>query len=337
MTAQLRALWLIPLIAILFQWTVTESVQLSSSSVQQQGRVIIYQDYRINWAHPELDIKTAVDNGFTHILLSFWMSYGPADAAQAWVSVDPAVRNATLKYVHSKGAKLMVSIGGGTENVGGFITNNSPTGASYGTKAADWAKAYGLDGVDFDLELPPGDSSLFRNGKAIDWIANATLSARLVLGSSAIISHAPQAPYLSPWAGDQRGYIEIYNRVGDSIDFFNIQFYNQGASTPYDTFQTLFLNSGSSLPQSSLMEIAKAGNIPLSKLVVGKYICPGCGGSGFVPTDSLAQLLAQAVQQLQWKAGAMGWMWMTGDQSVLDWGNKMRAVFSPSHNILTAK
>ena len=52
------------------------------------------------------------------------------------------------------------------------------------------------------------------------------------------------------------------------IDFYNIQFYNQG-STTYDIYQTLFLQSNGWCPSTSVKEIADFG-VDLDKIIVGK-------------------------------------------------------------------
>jgi chitinase len=50
-----------------------------------------------------------------------------------------------------------------------------------------------------------------------------------------IITHAPQAPYFSTEAYKNGGYTKIHQKVGHTINFYNIQFYNQG-NTQYNTF-----------------------------------------------------------------------------------------------------
>ncbi len=52
------------------------------------------------------------------------------------------------------------------------------------------------------------------------------------------------------------------------IDFYNVQFYNQGETT-YDSFEKLFVVSGGHFPGTSVKEICERG-VPLNKIVVGK-------------------------------------------------------------------
>lgn len=51
-----------------------------------------------------------------------------------------------------------------------------------------------------------------------------------------IISHAPQAPYFSYNFSSTGSYHTIHNVTGKFIDFYNVQFYNQGINTPYSTY-----------------------------------------------------------------------------------------------------
>ena len=65
---------------------------------------------------------------------------------------------------------------------------------------AQWAHANLLDGVDFDLEnfAPPMVAGSLTAQQTIQWLIDVSTAARNVLGSSGIISHAPQAPYFGP-------------------------------------------------------------------------------------------------------------------------------------------
>ncbi len=66
------------------------------------------------------------------------------------------------------------------------------------------------------------------------------------------------------------GYLRINQEVGQMIDYFNIQFYNQ-ESTPYDTYECLFLQSLGWALGTSIKEIMQKG-VPSKKLLVGKPV-----------------------------------------------------------------
>ena len=96
-----------------------------------------------------------------------------------------------------------------------------------------------LDGVDLDLEnLGAGcTGGALSASSTVSWMATTTTAARAVLsgGGGGFITHAPQAPYFGPvgvsgssfWAGSTGCYSGVYQQVGSSIDWLNVQFYNQ--------------------------------------------------------------------------------------------------------------
>lgn len=66
-------------------------------------------------------------------------------------------------------------------------------------------------------------------------------------------------------------YATVHKTAGDDIDFYNIQYYNQGAGS-YANCETIVTNStGAGFPGTSLRELHEAG-VPLHKLVLGKPI-----------------------------------------------------------------
>lgn len=82
------------------------------------------------------------------------------------------------------------------------------------------------------------------------WLIDFQRKLRQILPNH-IITHAPQAPYFDKDFYKNGAYFNVHKAVGDTIDFYNIQFYNQG-SNRYDTYETLFLTSGSNFPGTSV-------------------------------------------------------------------------------------
>jgi len=270
----------------------------------------LYVDWKgINWNSPQQTILDAFNSGWNVIIISFYLSgSGPADMAQAWASVSAANQQSTINTIHSKGGVVLVSLGGSTDSP--FSRNAQSVGEIVGK----WAQANHLDGVDFDLE---NFASGFRGGslsdtQTVDWVANATNAVRQVFGSGGIISHAPQGPYFGPvgatntWAGKTGGYTGVYQKA-PTINFFNVQFYNQGTSC-YVDYNGLFVTSCSVFPSTSVGEIAKAG-IPLSKIVVGKYIATSDASNGYIAPGTLHTYFTQAKSNLNWNTGVMAWVW----------------------------
>ena len=92
----------------------------------------------------------------------------------------------------------------------------------------------GFDGVDIDFE----DSDALAPGGPYDgigFLSALTSGLAFNLPPPYIISHAPQTPYWDPnyylWASQVTvaPYLQIWQRVGNQIAWFNNQFYsNQG-------------------------------------------------------------------------------------------------------------
>lgn len=87
-------------------------------------------------------------------------------------------------------------------------------------------------------------------GTGADWIIQFTKTLRAMLPNH-IITHAPQGPYFNDGYYNTKSYVKVHNEVGSMIDFYNIQFYNQG-TTSYDTYEKLFKISGGYFPYTSV-------------------------------------------------------------------------------------
>jgi chitinase len=124
-----------------------------------------------------------------------------------------------------------------------------------------------------------------------------------------IVTHCPQAPYFKNTYYPKGGYVTIDQQVGDLIDFYMIQFYNQGDSQ-YNTYNELFVNAtGKQFNGTSVSEIAKLG-VPLNKLVVVKPILVNdATNTGWVDSTSLGQWAIQANTDYGWYAGIGHWQY----------------------------
>ena len=89
------------------------------------------------------------------------------------------------------------------------------------------------------------------------WLISFQKKLREILPNH-IITHAPQAPYFKSEYYKNGAYMTVDKEVGKTIDFYNIQFYNQG-DTKYDSYQTLFFESGSFFSGTSVKEIINRG------------------------------------------------------------------------------
>lgn len=147
-----------------------------------------------------------------------------------------------------------------------MLTADAPTtnGADPELLAAhvtSFARYYGFDGIDVDYE----DFKSIDGGLSADWVSCTftavvsscsqltpalTSTLRAEMGSNFLISHgtshsasrqhgaaltpAPTAPMFNPNSAPDGAYATVHKTVGADIDFYNIQYYNQGPKAYVD-------------------------------------------------------------------------------------------------------
>jgi len=272
-----------------------------------------------------------VNSSFNVFNMAFWTTGGPADVAELWgnalhyVSSDnpwgsttQQIQSAWVGKFHAKGIKVMVSAFGATN----YPTGDDPIQVA--NNLAAFVKNNQLDGCDVDYE----DNDAMNQGRAEAWLISFTqqLRKQLPREQGYIISHAPQAPYFLGKPNYPNGaYITIDQAVGNLIDFYNVQFYNQGSSD-YTTYQTLFQQADGWSPNTAVFQIHSKG-IPLERIVVGKPITQAdADNTGYVPMDQLQGIISQAARSTSWRTGVMGWEFVHDNNG--DWSKKMASAFN---------
>ncbi|KAK0238912.1 glycoside hydrolase family 18 protein [Armillaria nabsnona] len=237
--------------------------------------------------------------GFNVFALSFLLTEGAWDKAAEWASLTSSERSAIKSQYAAAGISLIVSVFGSTDIP---TTAGADPVATANTMAA-WVIQYGLDGIDVDYE----DFNAMNTGIAEAWLTTFTKQLRVKLPQgSYIITHAPVAPWFTPTHYPGGGYLKVHANVGSLIDWYNVQFYNQGA-TEYTTCTGLLTTSSSTWPKTALFQIANSG-VPLAKLVVGKPATASDASNGYMTTSTLATCLQTAKNQ-GWNGGAMVWQY----------------------------
>lgn len=123
-----------------------------------------------------------------------------------------------------------------------------------------------------------------------------------------IISHAPQAPYFKSEYYPKGGYVTVDREVGSLIDFYNVQFYNQG-DTRYNSYDELFVKASGFFSGTSVKEIIARG-VPSHKIVVGKPSAQiDVMNTGLVSFTDLGAWTSRAFTDLGWYAGVMFWQY----------------------------
>ncbi|THH07633.1 hypothetical protein EW145_g3238 [Phellinidium pouzarii] len=258
---------------------------------------VVYSDEWVSGENGPPDVSEI--NGFNVFALSFLLTSGPADQAEEWVEIGASSRSSIKAQYEAAGIKLIVSVFGATD----APTSSGADPTDTANTVAAWVIANDLDGVDIDYEdfnaIDAGD------GKAEAWLTTFTQQLRVKLPQGTyLLTHAPVAPWFSPGKFGGGAYLTVDKNVGSLIDWYNVQFYNQGTSE-YTTCSGLLTASSSTWPESALFQIAASG-VSLDKLVIGKPATASDASNGFISPSTLATCLSQAKSQ-GWDAGAMVW------------------------------
>jgi hypothetical protein len=250
-------------------------------------------------------------NLYNYVCLTFWTcAAGPVDMAIVWSnpmnfigagefgSSNQEIQTNMKGNYSSGGVKLMISAFGATE----YPTTSGYDATTCATKLAQFVIDNQFDGVDIDYE----DTPAFAAGTGEQWLITLTTVLRQKLPANAIITHAPQAPYFGGKSlYPNNAYLAIDQAVGSMIQFYNIQFYNQGVGI-YDTAEGLFNISGGWAPGTSVNEIIAAG-VPADKIVVGKPVTTSDANNAWMSAASLSDALVANYHYNGWRAGVMFW------------------------------
>jgi hypothetical protein len=124
-----------------------------------------------------------------------------------------------------------------------------------------------------------------------------------------ILSHCPQTPYFKNEYYVHGGYKTVNDNVGDLIDFYMLQCYNQ-VDSKYDSYNELFIHAtGADFNGTAIKEVNARG-IPYNKLVVAKPILTtDATNTGWVAQTALGNWAVQAYDELGWYAGVAHWQY----------------------------
>jgi hypothetical protein len=257
----------------------------------------------------------AQNHDYNHIIFSFWSCSGSnVDVGLVWQNIhqyiDPdhnpwgttaqEIQQGMKKIYNDNGIKILISAFGATE----FPTSQGENATECGLKLGDFVLNNNLDGADIDWE----DNDAMDAGTGEQWLIDFTKALRSKIPNH-IVTHCPQAPYFKSEYYKNGGYITVNQQVGNLIDFYIIQFYNQGDSQ-YNTYQELFTSaSGSKFNGTSLSEINKRG-VPLQKLIVCKPITTGdATNTGWMSGSDLGAAVVKGYNELGWYGGVAHWQY----------------------------
>ncbi|BFG22077.1 hypothetical protein CerSpe_083510 [Prunus speciosa] len=196
---------------------------------------------------------------------------------------------------HSKGVKVILSIGGGAgsyyltskedaRQVATYLWNNFLGGSSSSRPLGDAV----LDGIDFDIE----------GGTNLHWDDLARyLSAYSKQGKRVYLTAAPQCPFPDAWVGGA-----LKTGLFDNVW---VQFYN---------------NPPCQYSSGDLSNLENAwkqwiSDIPATKIFLGLPAAPAAAGSGFIPVADLTSKVLPAIKGSPKYGGVMLWSKYYDDQT----------------------
>ncbi len=249
---------------------------------------------------------------YTDVILSF-VTVAPGASRREPVSlVVPDKLVPALDVVprlQAEGKRVLISFGGGDMDREGYASVVGRTGELADAITA-FAARHGFDGIDIDFEVSAAlhrdrPRGMFDGRRFLVDLTNA-LRARLPAG--AIISHAPQAPYLDPaWHGGP--YLDVLRGAGDAIDWITVQYYN---NPDYDApVASRIVGAAGSPATSSYIGIAAVW--PADRTLIGLPVYRDDAANGYMPPDEVA---ARVVCPLRARfgdgfGGLTGWQFST--------------------------
>jgi hypothetical protein len=226
-------------------------------------------EYWTNWASPRINTAPATVNLF---YLSFAIGDGTGTSGAVTFDsnggggISSATMIADIAEVHTRGAKVLLSIGGAVD---GAIRITNPTQVSqFVSSVMLIINDYGLDGIDWDLE----ETSIQTNAASL---VSASQQLKTEYGPGFIVACAPIVgdPVYEAFALDSSGV----------CDLFGPQFYNDG------------LSDGARQANIVSYVTSMVGRgLPASRIMIGTTYA----GAAFLPGQMDPILYLQAYQTL---------------------------------------
>ena len=299
-------------------------VPIPTNGINTQKR-IVFCGY---WLTDEIiqPMVTALKNAnITHLLLTFITQPDCTKPLNAFQSMLSAFQNLqpSNQSLLLNNFKVGISVGGAlgmpvpysltfSQNTSYYYNNPG----QYATDIYNLLKGTGLQNyIDLDIE---GINDMFP--QCATFIGEVCKKYKSIV-PTCIIGSSPQPPYFCPQFGGV--YNLIYRDYNQYINYFFIQYYNNG---PANTFEQIFTHSDPSVaPKTSVLELISVGMDP-SFIVVGKTVLgESNSANGYVdlPTTmtSIVQQAFNTPSLSTWcKTGGLG-IWYYNSQSAIDINN----------------
>jgi chitinase len=167
---------------------------------------------------------------------------------------------ADIATLHSRGQHVILSVGGERGNVS---VGSSAAATNFANSVHNIMTSYGFDGVDIDLE----------NGVSATFMAQALRSLSSMVGSSLIITMAPQTIDMQSQGS---AYFQLALSIKDILSIVNTQYYNSGSmlgcdqNQPYSQGNENFLTALACIQLQSALRPDQVGlGLPASSAAAG--------------------------------------------------------------------
>ena len=244
-----------------------------------QPRVVCYHQTHYNQEGDYVSILPLLTEasdvvGITHLILAaIHLNQRPGDIS---LNDDPpnAARNSPLweevRIFQDIGVRVLGMLGGAAQGSFTRLDQSEAEFESYYLPLRDVIRQHGLDGLDLDVEEEMSLAGIIR---LVDRL-KADFGSSFILTMSPVATALQGRPHLS---GFDYEALEVMR--GSSIDFYNVQFYN---------------NWGKVSDVMDYSAILRQGWSP-EKVVVGVLTNPG-NGHGWIPFEDIQRTLATMTQ-----------------------------------------
>ncbi|WP_422771547.1 chitinase [Plantactinospora sp. WMMC1484] len=202
--------------------------------------------------------------------VTFGIDPGLSASVGGYTNADFA---ADVRTLHSRGKKVIISVGGETGRV---AVNDAASATNFSNSVYNLIQQYGFDGVDIDLE----------NGLNPTYMAQALRSLRSRVGSGLIITMAPQTIDMQ---SPSVSYFKLALDIRDILTVVHTQFYNSGSMLGCD--QSFAYSQGSVNFMTALACLQLEAGLRPDQVALGLPAGPGAAGGGVVAPSLVNQAL----------------------------------------------
>ncbi|MFY1668431.1 chitinase [Plantactinospora sp. WMMB334] len=202
--------------------------------------------------------------------VTFGIDPGLSASVGGYTNADFA---ADVRTLHSRGKKVVISVGGETGRV---AVNDAASATNFSNSVHNLIQQYGFDGVDIDLE----------NGLNPTYMAQALRSLRSRVGSGLIITMAPQTIDMQ---SPSVSYFKLALDIRDILTVVHTQFYNSGSMLGCD--QAFAYSQGTVNFMTALACLQLEAGLRPDQVALGLPAGPGAAGGGVVAPSLVNQAL----------------------------------------------